>query len=201
MKVLVACEFSGIVRDAFKAKGHDAWSCDILPTEKPGQHIQDDVLKHLNDGWDLMVAHPPCTYLTLAGVRHLHEHCTIRNGNRAKIFGKARWGEMEKGAAFFNALKNAPIPRIAVENPLPHGYATKIIGHYHQRIQPWEFGHGETKGICLWLKNLPPLMATAIMIERKQRIHLMSAGPNRSHLRSIFYPGIAEAMADQWGVL
>lgn len=108
---------------------------------------------------------------------------------------------MEKGAQFFNALKAAPIPRIAIENPLPHGYATKLIGHYQQRIQPWEFGHGETKGVCLWLKNLPPLMATAIMMERKPRIHLMSPGPSRSHLRSVFFTGIAAAMAKQWGAL
>lgn len=199
MRVLVACEFSGVVRDAFAALGHDAWSCDVLPTESPGNHIQDDVLLHLGEDWDLMVAHPPCTYLTLAGVRHLHEHCVSRNGNRAKVHGMERWAAMERACEFFNALKRAPIPKIAVENPTPHRYATKLIGRYHQRIQPWEFGHPETKGMCLWLKNLPPLMATAIMAKREPRIHMMSPGPNRSHLRSVFFTGVASAMANQWG--
>lgn len=201
MRVLVACEFSGIVRDAFRAKGHDAWSCDFLATERQGPHIQDDVLKHLNDGWDLMIAHPPCTYLSNSGVRHLHESVHSRNGNRAKIFGKERMAEMKKAAAFFCALKSAPIPKIAVENPTPHKYARAIIGDYQQAIQPYEFGHGETKRTCLWLKNLPPLMATGLMTGREHRIHEMSPRKNRGHERSRFFPGIAKAMAEQWGCL
>lgn len=201
MKVLVACEFSGIVRDAFASRGHDAWSCDLLPTEKPGQHIQDDVLKHLDDGWDLMIAHPPCTYLTLAGVRHLHDSVQSVNGKRAKIFGERRWIAMRDGADFFNALKNAPIPRIAIENPTPHRYERELIGRYHQRIQPWMFDEPETKGICLWLKNLPPLMSTIIETTRTPRCHLMSPGPNRAKERSRFFVGVANAMAEQWGCL
>lgn len=199
MRVLVACEFSGIVRDAFAARGHDAWSCDLLPTERPGNHIQDDVLNHLDDGWDLMIAHPPCTYLTLAGVRHLHDHVKSVNGKRAKVFGAARWEAMREGAAFFNVLKNASIARIAIENPTPHRYARELIGRYQQRIQPWYFGEPETKGICLWLKGLPPLMATIIETTRIARCHLMSPGPDRARERSRFFPGVAKAMADQWG--
>ncbi len=126
MRVLVACEFSGVVRDAFKEKGHDAWSCDLLPTEEPGQHIQDDVLRHLDEGWDLMVAHPPCTYLTNAGVRHFSETVTSRNGVHVKVFGKARVEEMHMAVTFFKNLLYAPIPRICIENPTPHGRAREL---------------------------------------------------------------------------
>ena len=199
MKVLVACEFSGIVRNAFTARGHDAWSCDLLPTESPGQHIQGDVLNHLNEGWDLMIAHPPCTYLTNAGVRHLHENVTSRNGKRAAVYGKARWLEMEKAAVFFNELKHAGIPKKCIENPIPHKYARQLIGNYTQLIQPWQFGYGETKATCLWLEELPKLTPTDIVEGRYARVHLTSPGPNRSKLRSITYNGIAEAMAAQWG--
>lgn len=199
MKVLVACEFSGIVRDAFAARGHDAWSCDLLPTERPGQHIQDDVLKHLNEGWDLMIAHPPCTYLTVAGVKHLYDHVKSRNGVQAKIHGKERMSEMRKGSDFFKALMNAPIPKIAIENPTPHHFAKDIIGRYQQRIQPWEFGEPQTKGVCLWLKNLPPLMASIIEQKREPKCHMMPPGPDRAKNRSRFFPGIAKAMAEQWG--
>jgi hypothetical protein len=200
MKVLVACEFSGIVRDAFAARGHDTMSCDILPTERPGWHWQGNVLDVLGDGWDLMVAHPPCTYLTNAGVRHLHS-VPSRNGVLAKVHGEARFEAMREAAAFFLALRNAPISRIAVENPTPHHYAREIIGPYDQAYQPWWFGHGETKRTCLWLKNLPPLLATDIVEGREARIHRMSPGPERWRSRSRTLTGIAEAMASQWGSL
>jgi hypothetical protein len=187
MRVLVACEFSGTVRDAFARRGHDAWSCDILPTEKPGNHIQDDVLKHLGDGWDLMIAHPPCTRLCNSGVVWLAE----RN----------LWGAMREGAEFFKALLNASIPMIAIENPIPHKYALEIIGRkYDQIIQPWWFDCGETKATCLWLKGLPPLMASVVSTGRDQRIHKMGPSPQRAHERSRTFQGIADAMADQWGV-
>lgn len=199
MRVLVACEFSGVVRDAFAARGHDAWSCDLLPTEKPGNHIVGDVLPLLGEGWDLMIAHPPCTYLTNAGVRHLHDHVVGRAGNRTAVYGEERWEAMREGAAFFNALKAAPIPRIAIENPIPHRYARELIGKYDQLYQPWWFGEGERKGTCLWLKGLPPLMATLVMSERVPRVHMMSPGPDRWKERSRTLPGIAKAMAEQWG--
>lgn len=187
MRVLVACEFSGIVRDAFLAKGHDAWSCDILPTEKPGPHIQDDVLKHLEAGWDLMIAHDPCTYQCNSGVRWLQ-------GN------KERWEQLIKSCAFTVKLFNAPIYRIARENPIPHKYALKLIGRkYDQIIQPWMFGHGETKATCLWLKNLPLLNPSNIVNGREARIHRMPPSKNRWKERSKTYSGIAKAMAAQWG--
>lgn len=202
MKVLVACEFSGIVRDAFSARGHDAWSCDLLPSETEGNHIQGDVLELLDKGWDAMVGHPPCTFLSNSSVQHLSE------SSKAEIKGEARVAAMKEGAAFFNALKNAPIPKVAIENPIPHGYATALIGDYTQLIQPWMFGDGETKAVCLWLRGLPPLMRTHAdndlfcdpePKERKARVHLMSPGPNRQKERSRFFPGIAKAMAEQWG--
>jgi hypothetical protein len=200
MRVLIACEFSGIVRDAFKEKGHDAWSCDLLPTEREGNHIQGDVLEILNQGWDLMIAHPPCTYLTNAGVRHLHD-CASRNGVKAKVNGEARFVAMREAATFFVALKNAPIPKIGVENPTPHKYARALIGHYQQAIQPYEFGVPETKRTCLWLKNLPPLMATIIETTRFPRVHMTPPGPDRWKIRSRTPEGIARAMANQWGAL
>lgn len=210
MRVLVACEFSGIVRDAFAALGHDAWSCDLLPTERPGNHIQDDVLKHLDDVWDLMIAHPPCTYLTNAGVRHLHDHVVTRAGNREKVFGAKRWVEMKKAAQFFNDLKHAPVPLICIENPIPHGYARELIGNYSQLIQPWMFGHGETKATCLWLKGIHPLERTHRKddlfcsqepVERVPKVHWTRPSMVRWMERSRTYPGIAKAMAEQWGKL
>ena len=187
MKVLVACEFSGIVRDAFARKGHDAWSCDLLPSEREGNHIQGDVLKIFEDGWDLMIAHPPCTFLCNSGVYLLHE----RDG---------RWQQMIESANFFRSLVNAPIERIAVENPIPHKYALEIIGRkYDEIIQPWWFGVGDTKAICLWLKNLPPLMATVVHTGRYGRSHMESPSPERWKNRSRTYQGIAEAMPEQWG--
>jgi len=186
LKILIACEFSGIVREAFKQKGHDAWSCDILDTEISGQHIQGDVLEILNDGWDMMIAHPPCTRLCNSGVMWLEK----RN----------LWDDMYKGAMFFKMLLNVNIPRICIENPIPHKYAIEIIGRkYNQIIQPWMFGHGDTKATCLWLKNLPPLMATKIVTGREQRLYKLPPSKDRAKIRSITFPGIAKAMAGQWG--
>lgn len=186
MRVLIACEFSGTVRDAFAARGHDAWSCDLLPTEKPGQHIIGDVLDVLGLGWDLMIAHPPCTRLANSGVRWLAE----RN----------LWEEMKEAALFFKRILNAPIPKKAIENPIPHKYALEIIGRkYDQIIQPWQFGHGETKATCIWRDGLTPLTPTQIVDGRAARIHRMSPGPDRWKERSRTFPGFAEAMADQWG--
>lgn len=195
MKVLIACEFSGIVRDAFVARGHDAWSCDLLPTERQGNHVQGDVLEILGDGWDLMIAHPPCTYLSNSGVSWLFKNYD-------------RWSDMAKGAVFFQKLLNADIPKIAVENPIPHKHAMQIIDRrYDQLIQPYNFGHAESKATCLWLKNLPPLMSgenmQAVMVglpkSVTQRLHYLSPGPERAKLRSTTFQGIANAMADQWG--
>ena len=161
MRVLVACEFSGIVRDAFTAAGHDAMSCDILPTESPGPHYQGDVEEFFHSlipgTFDLMIAHPPCTYLANSGVRWLYE-----NGER----NEDRWWEMEQSAKFFRRLLELPIPRIAVENPVMHGHAKAIVGRGpDQCIQPYQFGHGETKRTCFWLKNLPPLEPTNLVPE------------------------------------
>lgn len=209
MRVLVGCEFSGIVRDSFIKRGHDAWSCDLLPCESdPTRHIQDDVLKHLDDGWDLGIFHPPCTYLTNAGVRHLHDHVASRNGVKAKVNGLDRWMAMREGAEFFVALRDSRIPKKALENPIPHKYAREIIGPYNQLIQPWMFGHGETKATCLWLRGLPALCPTHRKDdlfceqepeERYARCHLTPPGPERWKIRSRTYEGIAKAMAEQWG--
>jgi len=185
----VACEFSGTVRDAFIRAGHKAMSCDLLPTESPGPHYEGDVFDILEDGWDLMVAHPPCTYLANSGVRWLY-----RDGKR--------WQELIEGAAFFRRLLEAPIPRIAIENPVIHRWARLIVGRKPcQTLQPWQFGHGETKAVCLWLKGLPPLEPTNVVSGRTPRVHYASPGPDRWKERSRFYRGIAEAMADQWGDL
>jgi len=196
MRVLVACEYSGTVRDAFAARGHDAWSCDILPTDTPGKHIQGDVLDILDDGWDLMIAHPPCTYLSNSGVSWLHKDAS-------------RWPKLDSGAAFFKKLLNADILKIAVENPIMHKYAKERIGGVRQSqvIQPWMFGHTEQKATCLWLKGLPLLEETnnvrATMMQlpdnERQRLHYLSPSPDRWKLRSTTYSGIAQAMAAQWG--
>ena len=199
MRVLVACEFSGIVRDAFIAKGHEAMSCDLLPTEKPGPHYQGDVFDVIGDGWDLMIAHPPCTYLSNAGVRHLWS-VPSRNGVLPKVHGAERWEAMREGAAFFRELLEAAIPRVAVENPIMHKYAVELIGRRQdQVVQPWMFGDPQKKAVGLWLRGLPPLLATGpICEERRPLMHRMSPGPNRSKDRSRFFPDIARAMADQW---
>jgi len=199
MRVLVACEFSGRVRDAFLARGHQAWSCDLLDTEVSGPHLIGDVRKYLDASWDLMIAHPPCTYLTNAGVRHLHAETVGRAGGRALVFGIARQQAMVQAAGFFLELLQAHIPKIAIENPIPHRYARRFIGRYDQIIQPWQFGHGETKATCLWLKNLPPLRATQYDPGRVQRVHREAPGPDRWKRRSRTYEEIARAMAEQWG--
>lgn len=196
MKVLVACEFSATVRDAFRSGGHDAWSCDLLPCEGDQRwHIQGDVLPILVADWDLMVAHPPCTYLANSGVRWLY-------GGKGTERDSARWALMEEGAAFFDALLSAPIPRIAVENPVMHGHArARILTQPDtiQTIQPWMFGHGEVKATQLWLKGLPRLTPTDVVQGREARVHRMAPSPDRWRERSRFFAGIASAMADQWG--
>lgn len=194
MRVLVACEFSGVVRDAFRKRGHNAWSCDILPTEKPGPHIQEDALKVIDGGWDMIIAHPPCTYLANSGVRWLY-------GGKGSQRDPARWQKMEESAQFIAMILAAKTPRIAIENPIMHRYGVEIIGRKHdQLIQPWQFGHGETKATCLWLKRLPPLRPTNIVDGRAPRVHHASPGPDRWKDRSRTYQGIADAMAEQWGV-
>jgi len=186
LRVLVGCEYSGIVRDAFTARGHYAMSCDLLPTESPGPHYQGDVRDVLHDGWDLAVMHPPCTYLANSGVRWLQER-------------PERWAQMQAGAEFFRELLNAPIPRVACENPVMHGHAVQIVGRRHdQAFQPWHFGHGETKRVCLWLRRLPPLVPTRVVHGREPRVHHMAPGPDRQKHRSRFFEGVAAAMADQW---
>lgn len=189
MRVLVACEFSGIVRDAFLALGHDAWSCDLLYTEscdtddKATRHLQGNVLNFLGDEWDLMIAHPPCTHLAVSGARWF----------------KDKQAEQAEALAFVQALMDAPIPRICIENPI--SVISSRIRKPDQIIQPWQFGHGETKATCLWLKNLPLLVPTCIVQGRESRVHRMSPGPNRWRERSRTFPGIAATMANQWGSL
>lgn len=197
MRVLVACEFSGTVRRAFASRGHDAWSCDLLPAEdRSNRHIVGDARDLLHDGWDmLMVAHPPCTRLCNSGVRWL----SVPPAGRTSA---EMWADLDEGAALFSAFWNAPIDRIAVENPVMHRHAKSRIVNYRepaQSIQPWQFGHGETKRTCLWLKNLAPLRPTNIVDGRTPRVHHMSPGPDRWRERSRFFSSIAEAMADQWG--
>jgi len=200
LKVLVACECSGTVRTAFRAMGHDAWSADLLPSDDDSPyHIQGDVLKVLDGDWDLVIAHPPCTFLTNAGVRHLKSTISSVNGRTAKVCGVEREKAVIEAVEFFNRFRNCSAPRVAVENPIPHKYAKMFIGEYDQIIQPWQFGHGETKATCLWLKNLPPLQPTEVVIGREHRIHKMSPSSDRAKERSVTYPGIAVAMAAQWG--
>jgi hypothetical protein len=198
MRVLVACEFSGIVRGAFLARGHDAWSCDILPAEtRPERHIQGDARTILDRGWDLLIAHPPCTRLANSGVRWL------QSPPSGKTTGEMQ-AELKEGAALFSSFWTAPIPRVAVENPVMHKHAKALILDYRQptqTVQPWQFGHGETKRTCLWLRNLPPLTPTNIVDGREARVHRMPPGKNRWKERSRFFPGIAAAMAEQWGDL
>jgi len=182
-KVLVACEYSGTVRDAFIALGHDAMSCDLLPTDAEGPHFQGNVFDVINDGWDIMIAHPPCTHLAVSGARH--------------FAAKKASGVQDEALAFVQALMDAPINQIAIENPI--SIISSKIRKPDQIIQPWQFGHGETKSTCLWLKNLPNLMPTNIVDGRSDRIHKMPPSPLRWKLRSTTYKGIAKAMAQQWG--
>ena len=180
MRVLVACEYSGIVRDAFAARGHDAMSCDLLPTEKPGPHHLGDVRDVINDKWDLMIAHPPCTHLAVSGARWF----------------KDKQQEQAEALEFVKLLLDAPIPLIALENPV--SVISSQIRKPDQIVQPWQYGHGETKATCLWLKGLPPLKPTNVVEGREQRVHRMAPGPNRWRERSRTFTGIAEAMASQW---
>lgn len=185
MNVLVGCEYSGRVRQAFRDRGHDAWSCDLLPSEDDSPfHIQGDVLALLGDGWDLAIFHPPCTHLAVSGARHFSE--------------KIADGRQQEALEFVRILLDAPIPRIALENPV--SIISSRIRKPDQVIQPYMFGHGETKATCLWLKNLPKLVPTQIVSGREPRIHKMAPGPDRWKERSRTYPGIAQAMAMQWGV-
>ena len=196
-RVLIACEFSGIVRDAFLKAGHDAISCDLLPTESPGPHIQGDVSPLLKEPWDLVIAHPPCTYLANSGVRWLYKGGSLEGGADPE-----RWEALRKGVEFFKECLNANSPRVAVENPVMHKWALEAVGwEPNCRIQPWQFGHGETKAICFWLLGVPPLKPTNIVDGRNPRVHHESPGKDRWKRRSRFYTGIAEAMADQWGSL
>lgn len=197
-RVLVACEFSGIVRDAFRAEGHDAVSVDLLPSERPdGPHIVGDAIEALSlGGWDLVIAHPPCTYLANSGVRWLY-------GGKGATPAPERWERMEEAAGFFMTFLRAErwnlARRVAVENPVMHRHAG--IRPADQYVQPWQFGHGEVKATGLWLVNLPKLTPTAIVEGREPRVHHASPGPDRWRERSRTYPGIARAMADQWGSL
>ena len=183
MKVLVACEYSGVVRDSFIKQGHDAISCDLLPTEQLGPHYEGDVLDILNDDWDLMIAHPPCTHLAVSGARWF----------------KDKQEEQKEALDFVRVLLDAPIKHIALENPV--SIISSKIRKPDQIIQPWQFGHGETKKTCLWLKNLPLLQPTKIVEGREQRIWKMPPSKDRWKLRSITYQGIADAMAEQWGAI
>jgi len=181
MNVLIACEFSGTVRDAFARRGHNAVSCDLLLPETDGVHYQGDVRDILADGWDMMIAHPPCTHLAVSGARWF----------------KDKQQEQAEALAFVQALMAAPIERIAIENPI--SVISSKIRKPDQIIQPWQFGHGETKATCLWLKNLPKLKPTNIVDGREARIHKMPPSPDRWKERSKTYQGIADAMAEQWG--
>jgi hypothetical protein len=181
MRVLVACEYSGTVRDAFRERGHDAMSCDLLPTDVPGPHYQGDVRDVLGDGWDLMIAHPPCTHLAVSGARWFH----------------LKQREQAEALDFVRLLMAAPISRIAIENPV--SVISSRICKPDQVIQPWQFGHGETKATCLWLKGLPKLKPTNIVDGREARIHRLPPSQDRWKIRSTTYSGIAAAMADQWG--
>lgn len=197
MRVLIACEFSGVVRRAFATRGHDAWSCDLLPAEdRSNRHIVGDAREILNDGWDMLaVFHPPCTRLCNSGVRWL------ANPPPGKTVAQMDQ-ELKEGAELFSALWNAPIERVAVENPIMHKHAKVLIRNYAppaQTIQPWQFGHGEVKATSLWLRGLPKLTPTEIVAGRTPRVHRASPGPDRWKERSRTFTGIAEAMADQWG--
>lgn len=182
LRILVACEYSGRVREAFRKLGHDAWSCDLLPSDDNSPyHVQGDVRKHLNDDWDIMIAHPPCTHLAVSGARWF----------------KGKQVEQAEALEFVKKLLDAPIPKIALENPI--SIISSKIRKPNQIIQPWQFGHGETKATCLWLKNLPELQPTDIVSGRENKVWRMPPSKERWKLRSITYQGIANAMANQWG--
>ena len=199
MRVLVACEFSGVVRDAFRKRGHDAWSCDLLPCEAdPQWHIQGDALEAIKQGWDMMIAHPPCTYLTVAANKWMKPEYADRFPTRPQ--------DREAAVEFFMAFINAPVDKICVENPI--GIMSSHYRQPDQVVQPWMFGHGETKATCFWLKGLRPLAPTHLPNdmfaeqepeEREQRLHKLPPSKDRWKLRSTTFPGIAAAFADQWG--
>ena len=196
MKVLIACEYSGRVRDEFIKRGHDAMSCDLLPTESLGPHYQGDVMDILYDNWDIIIAHPVCQFITNSGVRWLDSDIT-------------RWKKMYDACEFFNKFIDHPCEKICIENPIPHKYSASWLKQkYTQLIQPWHFGHKKTKATCLWLKGLPKLKPTNIVgpppkdkEERKKwaECHRMSPGSEREKIRSLTYQGIADAFATQWG--
>lgn len=196
MRILVACEFSGTVRDAFIRKGHDAMSCDILEGEGDGPHYMGDIRDVLYEEWDMVIAHPPCTYLANSGVSWLFRDET-------------RWDKLDDAAAFFNMFLDLKVPRLCVENPIMHKYAVERIGGRKQSqvVQPWMFGHTEQKATCLWLRGLPKLEPTNNVKEEmmklapaeRQRLHWLPPSKDRWRIRSTTYSGIAEAMAEQWG--
>lgn len=203
-KILVACEESQAVTIELRKRGHDAFSCDLQPCSggHPEWHIQGDVLNELGKGWDAMIAHPTCTFITNSGVCWLYNKDGSRN--------EERWSNLDEACVFFKALLDAPIPYKAIENPIPHKYAVERIGRkYDQLIQPYQFGHTESKATCLWLEGFPKLKETNnVKAEWKklpkneaQRLHYLPPGPERAKLRSKTFKGIAEAIADQWGGL
>ncbi len=185
-KVMVACEFSGTVREAFASLGHDAWSCDLLPTDKPGQHIQDDIRNVDLRSFDLLIGHPPCTYLAASGARWMKD--PERQKLQKEAIDFVKWFFYEQ-----------PVKRFCVENPV--GVISRLVTPFNQKIQPWQFGHGEVKATCLWLNKLPKLRPTKIVMGREPRIHMVDKGPERWKIRSVTYPGISAAMAAQWGRL
>jgi hypothetical protein len=204
VRVLVACERSGVVRKAFRALGHDAWSCDLEPADDGSPfHIRGDAIRGAYGGktgfWDLLIAHPECTFLANSGSKNLY----LGEGNHRQENGPDhdRWAKMGAAAQFFLALWNAPVERVAVENPIMLGHPKRLFGipDPTQIIQPWQFGHGETKATCLWLRGLPPLIPSNIVEGREQRVFRMAPGPERKRERSRTFEGIAAAMAEQWG--
>jgi hypothetical protein len=193
MKVLIACEYSGVVRDAFIKRGHEAMSCDLLPTDTPGPHHQGEVSEIIGYGWDMMIAHPPCKYLTIAGAGNYQEA------------GRAE--KREEAIEFFEYLQNADIPKIAIENPIPFNSVQERIGRYHQYVNPFDFGEPIRKRICLWLKGLPPLMSTLSVGVRPDKTYIRKDGrPYKTYYhqgktakeRARFFPCVADAMAEQW---
>lgn len=197
MRAVVLCERSGVVRRALRARGIDAWSCDLEPADDGSSyHIRKDALQVAHYGyWDLGICHPECTYLANSGAKHLYAGMNAANGPNAD-----RWAHMGAAAAFFMALWNSPIPHLAIENPIMLGHPRRLFGipAPTQILQPWQFGHGETKATCLWLRGLPALIPTNIVEGREQRVFRMAPGPDRKRDRSRTFAGLAEAMADQW---
>lgn len=202
MRVLIACEYSGTVRQAFTDLGHDSWSCDLLPSDRPGNHLQGNVLEVLDQDWDLMIAHPPCTYLTNSGV------CWLWENKKENIKNEQRWIALNQAADFFKVLLNCNIDKICIENPIPHKHAVSRIGQkYDQIVQPYHFGHMESKATCFWLKGLKKLDHTsdlkaqtmALSHRERNRLHYLPPSADRWKIRSKTYEGIARAMAQQWG--